>query len=371
MVRVLQSSRSLYWVPASFILLLALIYAFSARILLSGFYQVEETNALTNGVRLQNTLDNAVASLDTTALSWAHWDQALNFLEDPNNPSNQEFVKSELTTESLVPTQSHAAAYIDSRGRILYATGLDFKTLKTKPFPPELRAQLKPGSPLLKLPTPSSFVRGLVQIPEGILLVAVRPVTNSKGTGKIGGAFLLARFIDADLIQQMSAQVQLPISLHAISDHMPSDFRMANQKIQEQKDNTSFRLPLNSDVNVVFVRSPDIYGRPVLLSRMETPRNVYQQGLASLRTLVITMLVIGSISGLALFLTQRSLERARNEQREHDALYRSLTLNSSDVLFALDSKENMLWFGDTQRFFGVEEPSENNLEYMAATLTSR
>ena len=71
---------------------------------------------------------------------------------------------------------------------------------------------------------------------------------------------------------------------------------------------------------------------------METPRYhyVFEQGLASLRALLMALLIIGAIAGSVLGISQRSLARARHEQQQRDELYRALTLNSSDVLFAID-----------------------------------
>jgi len=54
-----------------FVLLIALIYFVSSRILLNGFYKVEEENSATNGLRLQSALKNALLTQDATTISWA------------------------------------------------------------------------------------------------------------------------------------------------------------------------------------------------------------------------------------------------------------------------------------------------------------
>ena len=135
----------------------------------------------------------------------------------------------ELRTDSLSAAKSDAAAYFDVRGNILFAEGVDFRQVTSRPFPAALRARLRPDSALLKLPRADSFVRGLVQLPEGVMMVAVRPVINSSGTGPVKGAFLLGRFLNKRHRQTIVCTTAIALVCAAIFSRLSADFATARE----------------------------------------------------------------------------------------------------------------------------------------------
>ncbi len=346
---------------ANFVLLIAVIYFVSARIILKGFDKVEEENAITNGLRLQSALDNELVTLDTTAISWAQWEQARKFVLHTDPIYNKNFIANECNLAALTPTMASAVAYVTLDGTILFAQGFDWQQETVQPFPAELRKELRAGGKLLQVTSADDYVRGILHAKNGVMLVASRGVTYSNGTGKVAGIFVLARFFDDSLLQQMTNQVRLPIEVQELDKNVPSDFAFA-EKTLPKGSRESLRVPLDEKVNAVYLRLYDLHNRPVMLARLNAPRYVYQQAINSLRALLLALLTIGAVFGAVLLVTQNSLEHSRRERRKSDDLYRSLALNSSDILFSLDfPSEEMLWFGDSKAFFGTISPAEHNL----------
>ncbi len=172
---------------------LTLVMAF---VLMHGFAHIEASLAEEDLQRIENIYKRELAAMDTVVRDWAWWDDACAFVAQ----TNAAFIASSFNYETIEQLQADYIGYLHENGEVIWAAGVDRNARQLVPLPESLRAQLAPGKSLLDLPDLDSGVSGILQIPEGPLLVAVRRVLTSDQSECDGpsAVFLLARFLDEE-----------------------------------------------------------------------------------------------------------------------------------------------------------------------------
>jgi len=282
------------------------MYAIASRILLEGFGWIEERDARKNVQRALHALADELGGLRAKAADWAVWDDACQFVED----GNAEFIKSNCADPTFVDLRLDLMLYLNREGKIVYQKGFDTANQKEQPVSPQFLAELKPGSPLLKLPEVNSLQSGIMLLPEGVLMVVARPVVTSQRTGPIRGTVIFGRYLDQDELAELQKRTQLSMTLvRTDREEIPVDFQQARAELTGR---TRMHLAL-VDQNTMggYTAWRDIYGKRALLIRINIPRDIYGQGRITISYLVSTLLVVGLVIGVLAIVLLEGLVLAR------------------------------------------------------------
>ena len=174
-------------------------------------------------------------------------------------------------------------------------------------IPPALIEQLATANSLVKHPGVDSQVTGILLLPEGPMLVASRPVLTSQYTGPVRGALIMGRYLDAALIDKLSALTQLGLDLKRSDDpQLPTDFQATVPTLTETAPTRT--RPLGADLYAAYTLLNDVTGKPSLALRVDAPRPIYQQGQLSQQYLFWAALAMALIFSLLVFiLMERSV----------------------------------------------------------------
>ena len=197
----------------------------------------------------------------------------------------------------------------DASGRIAAGQGYDFAARKPIEIPASLKQQLSPGSLLLRHDSVSVSKSGLLVLDDGILLVASSPVVTSERKGPIRGSLIMARRLDAAMVDMLSRTTALKLDIfRADSPSLPRDAETARRELTHGSE--AFVRPLSEEAIAGFTFLKDINGRPSLLLRVETGREVYLQRKSTIRTFSLYMMIFLAAAGaLAYFLAESWLFR--------------------------------------------------------------
>ncbi len=290
--------KTLFLIGLTLIGLMVALYVTSATILMSSFAELEKQNTSRNVERVRRALYNDLDNLNFKAADWAVWDDTYHFIDD----ANEAYVKSNLVASAFSELRLNLMLFIHSSGRIVFGRGFDLKSKKITPIPESLKEHLSASSTLLQHPDIKSTLTGIILLPEyPPLLIVSRPILTSKGKGHIRGSVIFGRYLDAAEIKRLAQLTQLSLTVHWFKEaQMLPDFHAAHSSLSE-KSPIHVR-PLSANSIAGYTVLSDIYKKPALLLRVTLPRVIYQQGQATMRYLVFSLLTVGLVFGVATLL---------------------------------------------------------------------
>ncbi|MGC9502813.1 adenylate/guanylate cyclase domain-containing protein [Baaleninema sp.] len=304
---------------------IAVLSSSLAAILLRSFGELEVKYTERNVERARSALAEEIDALDRTALDWSAWDDTYEYMET----EDEEYRAQNLIDQTFVNLELNLFLLLDRDANPIFAGGYDFHEKQAAPIPENLLNRLffkNVFNSGLDFEKPT---KGLLLLSEGILAIAARPILPSDETGPTRGILLMGQYWDSDRIAELEDRTQLDISLYRLdSDAVPEDVRQIRQKIGPVKQSSDrrqnapiFTQVLDEDTIVGYTLLKNLFGKPILLLRVELPRDIYQQGQTALHYLIGSVLVVGLLlTGAILLLLEklvlRRLESLSQEVRE-------------------------------------------------------
>jgi PAS domain S-box-containing protein len=358
-------------VAIAYLILIFLIL--SQTVVLDGFFRVEEQNAHKDTNRALLALGNDINTLDAVAHDWASRDDTRAFLlaEDPGASWSR------LDPDTFERLQFNYILLFNTSGTMVSGKGFDLDQNQEKAVPPALAA-LSSSYPRIPAGISSGYgTMGIIQGPEGPLMLAVRPVFTDPDSGQAAGYILMGRNLDAAELSRLSAIAQLPLDLQPYGNpDLPADFRKSVPQFppssspfvqREGKEALlinapTYITPLNDTTLSTYSLIRDLSGRPVLILKVSLTRDIYDTGKTTTLYFVNLFIIAGLVIGLAillllektvlsrvLHLTGQLSEIAKTRDFSSrvdpsgDDEIRTLADNINSMLCELENFKEMLW----------------------------
>ena len=336
-------------------LLAGLIAALSvslSSIFSSSFARVEKESAIENVRRAIGVLEEELDRLEITSQDWSHWDDMYEFVED----GNLEFIETNLVPVTLDNLELNFIAILDREGSVTHEMGFDLENGQETPFPNSLREHLAPKRPLLHHETIESSLKGILLLPEAIVLAASQPILTSEDEGPMKGTYTIGRYLTSTKIEDIEERTQLDIDFYRLDDlPLPADIgnlyaRLDERSVLEPQTVAIVTQPLNDKKIAGYTVFRDIYDNPALILKVTMPREIYQQGQNSLRYLILSLWGVGIIFsiGTLIFIEKIVLLRLSHLSKEvkkigiaHDSSQR-IRLSGNDELTDLAQSINWM-----------------------------
>ncbi|MBM3131189.1 MAG: PAS domain S-box protein [Chloroflexi bacterium] len=325
--------------------LLIVTYIVQKTVLADSFARLEEQHARANTTRVVNALAVELAQLESAASDWARWDDTYTFIED----ANAEYVRSNLTESAFGNLRLNVMVFIHSSGRIVSAQAYDLQNQRAAPVPASLLRHLARESILLTHSDPLSVTTGILALPEDPLLVAALPILTSQNEGPSRGALVFGRFLTDDEIARLAETVQLPLAARQWNDAaLPADFQFARAELSTRAP--TIVQPTSAQAIAGYARLSDVYDQPALILRVETPRDIYQQGRLSQTYLTALTAIFGVATcvflwfGLDRLILARLAHSARQMRRigEQGVATQRVVVTGDDELGMLEREINRM-----------------------------
>lgn len=289
-------------------------------VIANSFRDLERDHALRNLERAQNAVTQELAALDELVVDWAVWDDSLAFMQG----SDPAFVKSNLNDRTLASLRLSAILFLDQSGRVAWAQGFDPVQGHTAPLPEGLLGQLWAGSPLLRASNVEDRVKGLLLLPQGLMLAASCPVTGSEGVGPSAGTLLMLRAVTPQESAAIAERVRLPLSMERADSPPGGDIASVAGGV------TGGRAvgPVSSNLYCAVLILSDVWGEPALRLVLRDTREIMNRGDDAMNA-ALGWLALGTLLFFAatlVYLERRVLRRLGHLSAQVEAVGAELTL---------------------------------------------
>jgi PAS domain S-box-containing protein len=303
----------------------ASLYLLSHLTLLDSFSTLEEAATLKDLRRAEDIIREDIQQLSTVVTDYSGWDDAYRFVQAPD----ASFISANLSDTIFQKLRLNILVYLDSAGRPVYMKAVDDSHRREIPFPAGLRRHLSPSGRLVHLPSPDSAVSGILNTPEGLMLLASRPVLTSEYTGPVKGALVMGRYLDRDEIKRLAATTHLRISVRALdTPGLPEASRRALEILKAGKP---AHLHAGADDRIDgYSVLKDVYGNDAALIRIESPRSIYQEGRRAVMYFLLWGVGLSLLAAAVIYLLIDKVFTVRRTREELENRYRSVVANASE-----------------------------------------
>lgn len=312
------------------VLFLVLIIA-SRLILLNSFVEIEQGSVKRNVERVLNALNGELTHLSTVNGDYAGWDESYQFIRD----GNRAFIEANLPDTVFPQLRLNVLVYIRNNGEIVYKRGFDLYSEKPVKIPESFFKHISADSPLVRHYSDESTIKGLLRLPEGIMLVASRPVLTNEFKGPIHGALIIGRYLDSNEVDILAQQTKLNINVLRVDDNvMPDDVRNAMTQINDSAP--ILVSSLNKDIVAGYSIVKDIYNDKALVVKVDIPRNIYKQGIHTITYFVVWFVFAAFIFVLVGYWLYEKLVLSRRIGKESEAKYRAVIEQATEGILIVN-----------------------------------
>ncbi len=279
------------------------------------FQELEEQLARQNSDRWVHAVEREITHLAEFAGDWTDWDDAYDFAQT----GNPEFIESNLSSEEWFQTFNlPVLGFYNTRGEVVWercvdSAGGDPLTMAA------LDRAIRDGDRPLAVNDDRPAAKGILPTEHGLLLVASRAVFKTDGTGPSQGFAIFGRFLDEELAGAIAKQTLVAGSVTRLDAErgVPLDEDLAHDIATADHDTVlrrrQGRLEAYNAVN-------DIFGRPTVLVRSDTPLTISAQGNYALWVSVLALAGAGLVTlglqfGFVQWVVVRPLQRLIDHSR--------------------------------------------------------
>lgn len=321
-------------IVAAFSTLMLSLFIISKVVLLESFLMIEEVDSRKNVQRVMDALSDNHAALSRVASDYAAWDDSYDFIitSDPT------FISANLIDTTFTNLKLNLIAFYDGTGRRVFSKAFDLISLAPMDVPGAFPARLSPASPLLRQsPMENSGSGSIVMLPGGPMLVVAKPILTSEKKGPSRGTLIMGRYLDTTEINRLAHTTHLSLEMRKFEDtRLPVDFRAARRALLQSSGILVRPLAGDSIAGYTVVR--DLYGKPGLLVRVVTPRNIYLQGLATVRYFLLWFLSVSLLCGTAAYYLIDKFLSAQKKRMEGEKRYQAVIEQASEGIILIDEK---------------------------------
>ena len=281
--------------------LLGVLYISTTTVLLEGYQEIETADMQHLVDMGLSALDHRVSDLDPINLGFAVKDDVYSFMQD----QDVEHIETILLDAAFLEAKINLMLFVNNDNEILHGKAFDLTEEKETPIPNGIYEHIYLNQLLTDHQGPDSKVQGILQIPEGLLLITSQPITASQGEAPIEGTLVIGRYLDSSEIEKVREYAGLSLEIVDISEAEEKiDFQSALREISDDNQIAIIRLHKNLIAGYSMVN--DIYGDPILVLKVDTSRAIFGLGQTSVWYFLISFLIMGvGIGALAMLATDR------------------------------------------------------------------
>ncbi len=273
-------------------------------IIFPSYIELEETEARKNLERCVQAIERELHHLDALAYDWAAWDDTYRFIRD----KNEDYLKSNLISSTLENTRLSTICFFDEKHTLVWGKWFNNDEGVFEPLPEVFTKDNLMLKRLVRHEKTDQSQSGLLLTEKGITLVASRPIITSEDEGPIRGALIMARTLDAKMVQTLAMQTRVEFEVTPIKGPRSRRDEELNPIIAQISSAYPYLIEEEPEYLRVYTIYKDIVREEALLMQTRLPMNITAKGTQTLRYgLISTITAVSVILLVILLLMERAV----------------------------------------------------------------
>lgn len=325
-----RRARTIILILISLGILMALFAAGSSWLFVDSFSRLEEKTMVTEVQRAIESIQIEIEHIDSVANDYSCWDEAYAFVQD----GNRSFIRSNLADPAFSKLMINFIAYFDADGQMVFGKFMDFRSGKPLPIPAGLLQRLTHDVRLLKHKSADSALKGIVQTPDGLFMLASRPVLTSQMNGPSKGTVIMARYLDAAEVSSIGARTHRSVAVLPLQQSQEADFETAKAV---QDPSYDIRIATSGKTIKGYACFNDIFGKSAFMLRVDAPRSLFVQGEKTIVYFLALFAAIIMLSAGGIYRIFERLTSSLQVQQEAQQHYRTLVDKAAEGIVLVTS----------------------------------
>lgn len=191
-------NKTLAILGITFVFLLFFLMITTEQIMGNSFQQLEEKDTAENVARAVEALDTKINTLSLMARDYGAWDDTFYFVQG----ENEGYVNETLSPSIVANLETNMILFYDSSRNLYYETGVNIQSVEEESISPSIIEYIT-ESDILFSPSGKQHIYGIINSPEGPLLIASHPITKAQDEETVAGTIIFARYLDDSLIEEL------------------------------------------------------------------------------------------------------------------------------------------------------------------------
>ncbi|MCI0398911.1 MAG: PAS domain S-box protein, partial [Chloroflexi bacterium] len=281
------------------------LYATASAVLLNSFADLEADTAGQDVERVANAIAESIAGLGVEANDYAGWDDSYNYMVE----LNQDYIDDNYYAENFIGLGINIVVLYQPSGDVTFGRAFDLASETEVALPAGLEGLLA-NNPALLQQGLGEGTAGIVLLEEGPLMAGIRPILNSLRDQPSRGVLLMGRYLDEQEEERLAELTDLDVSFYR-PDQLEGNTPQQEAFVSLEAGAASLIEPLSAAEIAGYTLLKDVNGEPALLLQVTVPRSIYQQGLASIRYLIFSLVAVGLVAGAVTLVLIERLVLAR------------------------------------------------------------
>lgn len=289
-------TRVLFTVVFGLVILYALIYVISTKVLSNSYLEIEREEVIQDIDRAYGAVNDEMYLQYKNLIDWSPWDEMHLYTQDYAlfGTKNREFEESTMFANGYIRQDQNAYFVTDNNGDIYYAVYVDLET-KTELSSSTVVSFFEPKPELTIRTSEIDFKYGLVAMPEGPALFASKPSLTNDETGPVYASLALLRYLDTTKIEAISDGLDLKTEIFPVSgSDVPADVLKARTVLLSGEEYVVTAASVDTIYGYKLLH--DVYDEPILVLKIETQRPIFAQGQKT-----ISFFLIGGFLALVVY----------------------------------------------------------------------
>lgn len=262
-------------------------YCVQRFVVLPGFVSLEHDEAVKNADRVSKAIENEMDHLTALGWDWSAWDDTYDFVRS----RSKEYIQSNLVLSTFTGNRLNLIYILDDKGHVVWGKCYDLteeKEIALDLFAGDMMPQTHPlRIEHTETDLPEADIKGILMTTAGPIAVSATPILTSNDEGPSRGTLIMGRFLNAEMMRQISEQTQVDVSLTVIE---ASPVRRPTKT----HPSSPYTIQVIDDgylkVDSVF---PDVNGHPAVVLTTNFQRKISQKGYETVHNGILSILIAG------------------------------------------------------------------------------
>jgi PAS domain S-box-containing protein len=340
-VSIIDISKKVFIITILIFSIFVAAFTLTHNMQLSNFLELEHNDTLENVERVQNVVSAEQEYLDSIVQDWACWDDTYEFIEN----GNPQYIDVNLQNQTLAGIKINVMIFVNESGDVVYAKSIDIDTAEEVSVPQELLQLIKDGTLLTK--AENDTISGFVLLHENPMFISCHPILTTKHQGPVRGTLIFGKLFDNTYLDYFEEVTLSSLSMYRVDKDLPPDFQTKLKFFSENLDKTIVE-PLSEERVAGYFGLQDISGKPAIIMRTDSPRELYSHGEKTLNNVYLFLLLTGLVTGAGikfafdrLFISRLTgIDNFVTRIRSERDLSQRLSLDNNDELYCLSREIN-------------------------------